>query len=84
MSTPPADPGVYISSAQMYQEMRSLHDVVTRVDSKLDALSGQATQIQDHENRIRTLERGRWPLPTIAALAGVVGAGSGLFALLTR
>lgn len=81
---PPADPGVYISSAQMYQEMRSLHDVVTRVDSKLDALSGQGRQLQDHETRLRTLERGRWPLPTIATLAGIAGATTGALALFAR
>lgn len=78
----PQDPGVYISSAQMYQEMRSLHDVVTRVDSKLDALSGQAQQIQDHETRLRTLERGRWPLPTLAVLVGLAGAVTSVIALL--
>lgn len=75
------DPGVFISSAQMYQEMRSLHDAVTRVDSKLEALTGQTAQLSDHENRIRLLERGRWPLPTIAVLAGVAGAATGLIAL---
>jgi hypothetical protein len=78
----PQDPGVYISSAQMYQEMRSLHDVVTRVDSKLDALSGQAQQIQDHETRLRALERGRWPLPTLAVLVGLAGAVTSVIALL--
>ncbi|MFE0132382.1 hypothetical protein ACFWY6_12540 [Streptomyces sp. NPDC059037] len=78
------DPGVFISSAQMYQEMRSLHDAVTRVDSKLDGLAGQAANIQDHETRIRALERGRWPLPTIATLAGVAGAVTGAISLLAR
>lgn len=82
MATP--DTGVYISSAQMYQEMRSLHDAVTRMDSKIDGLASQGQTITDHESRIRALERGRWPLPTMAALAGTVGAGTGLFALLAR
>ncbi|WP_282795205.1 hypothetical protein [Streptomyces sp. CC224B] len=40
--------------------------------------------LDEHERRLDALERGRWPLPTIAALAGVIGAGSGLFALLAR
>ncbi|MEV0445867.1 hypothetical protein AB0I84_12810 [Streptomyces spectabilis] len=40
--------------------------------------------LDDHERRLDVLERGRWPLPTIAALAGVIGAGSGLFALIAR
>ncbi|QCX74320.1 hypothetical protein C9F11_03085 [Streptomyces sp. YIM 121038] len=40
--------------------------------------------LDDHERRLDALERGRWPLPTIAALAGAIGAGSGLFTLLAR
>lgn len=64
----------------MYQGMRALHDA----DSKLDALSRQATQIQDHENRMRILERGRCPMPTIGVLAGVAGAATGAVALFTR
>ncbi|MFE1749013.1 hypothetical protein ACFW88_00405 [Streptomyces anandii] len=82
MATP--DPGVYISSAQMYQEMRSLHDAVTRMETKLDGLSGQTTTIADHETRIRALERSRWPLPSLAALTGLAGAATGAAALFLR
>lgn len=80
----PQDPGVYISPAQMYQEMRSLHDALTRVEGKVDSLAGQSTQLGDHETRIRVLERARWPLPTIGALAGLAGAGTSLVALFQR
>ncbi len=84
----PQDPGVYIPPAQMYQELRSLSDGLTRVETKLDGIGQGLTDlgkdVADHETRLRTLERGRWPLPTVAALSGAVGAGTGLFALLTR
>lgn len=33
---------------------------------------------------VEALKKGRWPLPTVATLAGAVGAGTGLFALLAR
>lgn len=83
MATPPADPGVYISSAQMYQEMRSLHDVVTRVETKLDAFTTQAqnltTDIADHESRLRVLEKTVW---RAAGMATIVGAGVGIAASL--
>ncbi|MGW2514545.1 hypothetical protein ACWC0A_35245 [Streptomyces scopuliridis] len=65
--------------------MRSLHDAVSRVETKLDGLrDGYAEvtkDVADHESRLRTLERARWPLPTVAALAGVAGTASGLIAL---
>lgn len=80
------DPGVYISPSQMYQEMRSLHDAVSRVETKLDNMRDGYTEVRkdvaDHETRLRTLERSRWPLPTIGALAGVSGAVAGALALL--
>ncbi len=86
MGTP--DPGVVISSAQMYQELRALADGVTRVEAKLDAigqgLSDLSKDVADHETRIRALERARWPLPTIGVLAGVAGAATGAFSLFAR
>lgn len=82
----PQDPGVYIPPAQMYQELRSLSDSLTRVETKLDGIGQGLTDlgkdVADHETRLRSLERGRWPLPTIAALAGVAGTATGVLALL--
>ncbi len=72
----------------MYQEMRSLHDTVARVETKLDGLReglrDVTSDLQDHETRLRSLERGRWPLPTIGVLAGLAGAATGAVALLQR
>lgn len=84
--TAPQDPGVYISPAQMYQEVRGLAQAVGRIESKIDGILDETKDIRsdlgDHEQRLRTLERARWPLPTIAALAGVAGTATGLLALL--
>jgi len=86
VSTP--DQGVVVTPAQMYQELRALSDGVTRVEAKLDGIAqglhDLGKDVADHETRLRSLERARWPLPTVAALAGVVGAGTGLFSLLSR
>ena len=52
------------------------NDRLTRIEVKLDmALANH----QDHETRIRSLERGRWPLPSIAVLVAI---GSLIVALL--
>ncbi|MCW8217136.1 hypothetical protein H5I60_10940 [Streptomyces griseolus] len=82
----PQDPGVYIPPAQMYQELRSLSDSLTRVETKLDGIGQGLTDlgkdVADHETRLRALERARWPLPTIGALTGVAGAAAGVLALI--
>ncbi|MET7391375.1 hypothetical protein ACFYPT_40550 [Streptomyces sp. NPDC005529] len=79
------DPGVFFSSAQMYQELSSLRDGVTRIETKLDGIGqGSPTSLErgkdvaDHESRLRTVERARWPM---AAIAGLAGAGTGVIAL---
>lgn len=77
---------MYISPAQMYQEVRGLAQAVSRIESKIDGILDETKDIrgdlQDHEQRLRVLERARWPLPTIAALAGVAGTATGVLALL--
>ncbi|MFE9765130.1 hypothetical protein ACFYPC_11445 [Streptomyces sp. NPDC005808] len=77
----PQDPGVYISSGQMYQELRSLSDGVTRVETKLDTIGQGLTEVgkdvADHESRIRTLEHTMW---RAAGGAAVLGAGAGIVA----
>ncbi|MBV7671363.1 hypothetical protein STHAL_18095 [Streptomyces halstedii] len=82
----PQDPGVYISPAQMYQEVRSLAQAVGRIESKIDGILDDTrdirTDLADHETRLRTLERARWPLPTLGALTGVAGAAAGVLALI--
>jgi len=47
-----------------------LYTVQIRMETKIDNMGG--TDV-DHETRIRALERTKWPLPSIAALAGVAG-----------
>ncbi|MER5601530.1 hypothetical protein [Streptomyces sp. NPDC002265] len=79
---------MFISSAQMYQELRSLSDGLTRVETKLDSIGQGVTDLSkdvaDHETRLRTLERARWPLPTIGVLTGVAGAAASAVALFAR
>ncbi|WP_330348183.1 hypothetical protein [Streptomyces sp. NBC_00582] len=41
-------------------------------------------QLADHEQRLDAIERNRWPAASVGMLTGVVGAATGLLALLTR
>ncbi|MFD9319277.1 hypothetical protein ACFWDQ_16535 [Streptomyces sp. NPDC060053] len=61
---------------------------MTRVETKLDGigqgLNDVGKDVADHEARIRTLEKARWPLPTLGVLAGVAGAATGAISLFAR
>lgn len=65
-----ADPlgGVQIGAREIYDEVK---EVGRKVDRLVDAHEEIRTDVADHESRIRSLERGRWPLPSIAALVAV-------------
>lgn len=52
--------------------LKEIYDKVVDLNSKISVLLSTEPQrdatVADHENRLRTLERSRWPLPSIAAL----------------
>lgn len=54
---------------------------LTRLETKLDATLAQAA---DHETRLRTLERARWPLPSAAVLLSLAGVGVSVAGLTLR
>jgi hypothetical protein len=61
--------GVVISSREIY-------DAVVRLTGRVDVLITQTEalkqDISDHENRIRNLEKARWPIPTVAVLVSII------------
>lgn len=72
-------PGVVITAREIY-------DSVVRLTGRVDVLIEQHTALQqdlrehelradarhaDHETRLRSLEKARWPLPSLAALVAV-------------
>jgi len=42
--------------------------------AQLAVITEQLKSIPDHEQRLRALERARWPLPTVAGIAAVGSA----------
>lgn len=72
------EPGVYISPAQSYQEVRALTEAVARIETKVDNFLRDAKDIRrdvhDHETRIRALEHRVW---TASGAAAVVGTAAG-------
>ncbi|NSC22967.1 hypothetical protein FM076_18075 [Streptomyces albus subsp. chlorinus] len=83
-NAPIPDGSVIITPTKVCAEVRATHDEVKQVSAKLDALPELSGRLDDHEQRIRTLERGRWPLPALAALTGLGALVLTLYELLNR
>ncbi len=90
MTIPPLgdQPGIRISFDQLYSEVRLLHDAITRIESKLDNVSGLEPRIRDLENhrlnerlpdfetRLRNLEERRMPHSLFSVVAAVLGTAA--------
>lgn len=75
-STPsfPADPAVAVALAEL---RGTVAEGFATVNGSLALLAQRTDQtdktLDDHGQRLASLERNRWPLPSIAALTGVCG-----------
>jgi hypothetical protein len=68
-------------------ELRSALEVgLAKIDGQLALLVQRSDQtdkaVEDLEARVTSLEKGRWPLPTIAVLASITAVGLTLYAVL--
>jgi hypothetical protein len=91
-------PGVVITLADIYAQLITLGAKVDGVlaahagmertlsnhDAELRPLVGVAADVADHESRIRNLERGRWPLPSITILIALASLALAAVAFATR
>jgi hypothetical protein len=54
---------------------REIYDALVRLEATVGRLVEQyaetRAEVRDHEGRMRDLERGRWPLPALAALVSL-------------
>lgn len=55
--------------------LKEIYDLLVALNTHVTVLAGDlkdlSKQGDDHEARIRSLERSRWPLPSLAALASL-------------
>jgi hypothetical protein len=62
---------------------REIYDAVMQVSATVNRLSAQhddlVRDLQDHEVRIRVLERSRWPLPAVSVLVSVAAVAVAIF-----
>lgn len=84
--------GIYITSREIY-------DAVVRLTGRVDVLIEQQNYMtreieeikkdhrdtaRDHEDRLRSLEKSRWPLPSLAAVVALASLGFALVPLITK
>jgi hypothetical protein len=66
---------------------REIYDAVVRLTGRVDVLIEQQTatrqDIQDHEERLRAVERRQWPLPTASVLLALIAVAIGIVPYLT-
>ncbi|MEV6425775.1 hypothetical protein [Streptomyces sp. NPDC051662] len=58
---------------------RGVDCIELKLDEVLQETSDIRGDVADHETRLRALERARWPLPTITALAAVAAVVIALY-----
>lgn len=69
-TTPPAFYGV--TNEAIYTAVMTLQGQVTVL---VQQGSQSAKEIVDHETRLRSLEKARWPLPSLAVLVSLLAFG---------
>lgn len=72
MSTPADDGSVRITLRDVYAVVQDTHEAVVQLRGVVTA---QGERGNDHETRIRAVERRVWALPSIATVLAVAGLG---------
>lgn len=78
---PDQGPVVMIGLQQIYDKIVTLEGTVARL---VDQHDGVTREVTDHEARLRSLERGRWPLPALTIVIALLSLAVAGFAMLTR
>jgi hypothetical protein len=60
---------VFVGLKEIYEKVVQLG---VKVDVLLSQHSDAINDIKDHESRLRSLERARWPLPALATIVSIV------------
>lgn len=97
MTTTPDGAAVKITLDDIYRQLIALisrvdtalsrhertEQMVAEHDTELRPLAGAAERLTDHEARLRQLERGRWPMQAVAALASIAAVVVAVWAIFT-
>lgn len=66
---------VLVTLSDVWEELKEqkeiLHSIATRIDRMGDAVDNQTEKLDDHEKRLRYVERRVWALPSLATIVAV-------------
>lgn len=62
---------VVITTADIYRQLLDLTKEVGELKGAVQKTVQRGREIDDHETRLRSLERARWPLPALAILISI-------------
>lgn len=62
---------VIITTADIYRQLLDLTKEVGELKGALQETGKLVKAVDDHEARLRSLERGRWPIPAVAVLISI-------------
>ncbi len=66
---------VVITQQQIFEKLVAVEEKLVRMEAAVDRVGASADAIAahqiDHEQRIRVLEKARWPIPSAALLAAI-------------
>lgn len=68
--------------------LKETYDAVLRLTGRVDSLIEQTTLLRtrhdDHEERLRTLERMRWPVSSVTILVALISVGLSILTYITK
>lgn len=63
---------VVVTLADVWEELKEQKEILNSIDARLgrmgDAVDNQTTRLNDHEKRLRYVERRVWALPSAATI----------------
>ena len=85
--TDPLGP-VVITAREIYDQLVRVADALATLTTRIDRVAERHDEtkrdVDDHEARLRSLERSRWPLPSLAAVVSLAALGLSVVMLLRR
>ncbi|NMO52037.1 hypothetical protein HH310_12620 [Actinoplanes sp. TBRC 11911] len=96
--TQPPNGGVIITLADIYGQLVALtqrvdtslarqdraDQIIAEHEADLRPLASAAQQLLDHESRIRTIEKSRWPITSVTVLLAIASLAVAVAVALTR